>query len=100
MANSGIADLVKLIRDAKNIEVDEQLVNALYVSSWAASGWAPSPWRRATGEGAAQQRDDGPGAPSCFPCLPCRWKEDRGSNAVAYCVTAEHLSAFQSHMAK
>ncbi|CAN6227226.1 unnamed protein product [Urochloa humidicola] len=117
VANGTIADVVKLIRDAKEripeslrksggeVELDDELFGALCgystlsVTCWSGLGLDTVDFgggRPARVLANAERTV----APSCFPCLPCSWNDDGGANVVAVCVTEEHAQAFHAELAR
>lgn len=122
VANGDILDVVKLVNDAKERIPEELLRNKmrgqqgvdggggeglfvgpmhrLYVSSWAGLGLDGIDF----GGGRPARvipRMEVTVMPSCLPCLPCsRSNGSDGVNAVAWCVTDEHVDVFRAELAR
>nr|BAD53994.1 putative 10-deacetylbaccatin III-10-O-acetyl transferase [Oryza sativa Japonica Group] len=122
VAYGDIVDVVKLVNDAKERIPEELLRNKLrgkqgvdggggeglfvgpmhrlYVSSWAGLGLDGIDF----GGGKPARvipRMEVTVMPSCLPCLPCsRSNGSDGVNAVAWCVTDEHVDVFRAELAK
>ncbi|CAN6227228.1 unnamed protein product [Urochloa humidicola] len=118
VASGAIADVVKLIKDAKEkipeslirksageMELDDDLVdalcgyNVLRVSCWGRIGLDAVDFGAGTPQRVVPSMER-KRSPLCFPCLPCSMNEHGGANVVAFCVTEEHVQEFHAELAR
>ncbi|KAG8064094.1 hypothetical protein GUJ93_ZPchr0004g39178 [Zizania palustris] len=118
VADGDIVDVVKLINDAKEripellatkqlaAAVDNDVLvealcgyRALYVSSWGGIGLDGVDFGGGT-PARVMPNMEVKMVPTCAPCLPCSRKHGDGVNAIASCVTDEHLDVFQAELAR